>query len=59
VLHQPYYRIEKMSGREGLELARQTQCGWMGMAARSAGLVVQEVEREVFADGHAVEHDAL
>jgi transposase len=51
-LHLPYYRIEKMSGREGLELSRQTQCGWMGMAARSAGLVVREVEREVFADGY-------
>ncbi len=48
----PYYRIERMSGREGLELSRQTQCTWMGMAARSASLVVQQVEREVFADGY-------
>jgi transposase len=51
-LHLPYYRIEKMCGREGLELSRQTQCGWMGMAARSADLVVREMDGEVFADGY-------
>jgi transposase len=38
--HQPLHRLERTYGREGLELARATMCGWhMELAARAGPLV--------------------
>jgi len=38
--HLPLYRLERIFGREGLELARSTICGWHGELARLAAPVV-------------------
>lgn len=50
--HLPYYRIEKMYERLGVPIARQTLCGWSGMAAEAVSLIMQVIRREVFADGY-------
>jgi transposase len=50
--HLPYYRIEKIYERQGVPLPRQTLCGWSGMAAEAAGLIMAAIKREVFADGY-------
>ena len=51
-LHLPYYRIEQMCERLGLPISRQTLCGWAGMAHEASALVIEEMKREVFADGY-------
>lgn len=51
-LHLPYYRIEQMCARLGLPISRQTLCGWAGMAHDASALVIEEIKREVFADGY-------
>jgi hypothetical protein len=51
--HLPYYRIEKMYERLGVPIPRQTLCGWSGMAAEAAGLIMAALKREVFAEGYA------
>lgn len=51
-LHLPYYRIEQMYGRTGVPLSRQTLSNWVGMCADACGLVIQAMQREVFADGY-------
>lgn len=51
-LHLPYYRIEQMYERAGLPIARQTLCGWAGMAHDASRLVLEAIKREVFADGY-------
>lgn len=52
-LHLPYYRIEQMYERAGAPIPRQTLCGWAGMCADAAGLIVESLRSEVFADGYA------
>jgi transposase len=51
-LHLPYYRIEQMYERAGVPIPRQTLCGWSGMCADAAGLIIAQIRREVFADGY-------
>lgn len=51
-LHLPYYRIEQMYARLGLPIPRQTLCGWSGMAHEACALIIGQVKRDVFADGH-------
>jgi transposase len=51
-LHLPYYRIEQAYARLGVPLSRQTLCGWMGMAHEACTLVIDSINREVFADGY-------
>ncbi|GAA5150373.1 IS66-like element ISBthe6 family transposase [Prosthecobacter algae] len=51
-LHLPYYRIEQTYGRAGVPLTRQTLSNWGGMCADACGLVIQAMQREVFADGY-------
>ena len=50
--HLPYYRIEQMYQRAGLDLSRQTLCGWAGMTHEACRLVIEAIKREVFADGY-------
>ena len=51
-LHLPYYRIEQMYARLGVPIPRQTLCGWSGMAHDACGLIIEQIKRDVFADGH-------
>ena len=51
-LHLPFYRIEQMYARLGVPLPRQTLCGWSGMAHDACGLIIEQIKRDVFADGH-------
>lgn len=50
--HLPYYRIERMYQRQGLDISRQTLCGWAGMTHEACRLVMEAIKREVFADGY-------
>jgi transposase len=50
--HLPYYRIEQMYQRAGLDISRQTLCGWAGMTHEACRLVIGAIKREVFADGY-------
>jgi len=52
-LHLPYYRIAQMYARLGMPIERQTLGGWMGMAHGASGLIIEQIKREVFADGYA------
>ena len=52
-LHLPYYRIAQMYARLGMPIERQTLGGWMGMAHEAGGLIIEQIKREVFADGYA------
>lgn len=51
-LHLPYYRIAQMYARLGMPIERQTLGGWMGMAHEASGLIIEQIKREVFADGY-------
>jgi len=51
-MHLPYYRIEQLYARQGLPVPRQTLCGWMGMAHEASRLVIEQIKRDVFADGY-------
>jgi transposase len=51
-LHLPFYRIEQMYARLGVPISRQTMCGWAGMAHDASRLIVEAIQREVFADGY-------
>lgn len=51
-MHLPYYRIEQMYARAGVPLSRQTLCGWSGMCADAAGLIINAIKHDVFADGY-------
>ena len=52
-LHLPYYRIAQMYARQGMPIERQTLGGWMGMAHGASGLIIEQIKRDVFADGYA------
>ena len=52
-LHLPYYRIAQMYARLGMPIERQTLGGWMGMAHEASGLIIEQIKRDVFADGYA------
>jgi transposase len=51
-LHLPFYRIEQQYERLGLPISRQTLCGWTGMASDACVLIIEEIKRNVFADGY-------
>ena len=51
-LHLPFYRIEQMYARRGVPISRQTLCGWAGMAHDASRLIIEAIQREVFADGY-------
>jgi transposase len=51
-LHLPFYRIEQMYARLGVPISRQTMCGWAGMAHDASRLIIEAIQREVFADGY-------
>ncbi|OYW26233.1 MAG: hypothetical protein B7Z47_07840, partial [Chthoniobacter sp. 12-60-6] len=51
-LHLPYYRIAQMYARQGMPIERQTLGGWMGMAHEASGLIIEQIKRDVFADGY-------
>jgi transposase len=51
-LHLPYYRIERLYGRLGVPIPRQTMCGWSGMCADACALIIEHVTHDVFADGY-------
>jgi hypothetical protein len=51
-LHLPYYRIAQIYARLGMPIERQTLGGWMGMAHGASGLIIEQIKREVFADGY-------
>lgn len=51
-MHLPFYRIEQMYARQGVPVARQTLCGWSGMAHEACGLIMTHIQGEVFADGY-------
>jgi transposase/regulator of replication initiation timing len=51
-LHLPYYRIEQMHARLGVPIPRQTLCGWMGMTHEACSLIIEQIKRDVFADGY-------
>ncbi len=52
-LHLPYYRIAQMYARQGMPIERQTLGGWMGMAHEASRLIIEQIKRDVFADGYA------
>ena len=51
-LHLPFYRIEQLYARLGVPISRQTLCGWAGMAHDASRLIIEAIQREVFADGY-------
>ena len=51
-LHLPYYRIEQMHARLGVPIPRQTLCGWMGMTHDACQFIIEQIKRDVFADGY-------
>jgi transposase len=48
--HLPLYRLEEIFEREGVEIARQTMCDWMGDVADLLTPVVGELKRELLTD---------
>jgi len=46
--HLPLYRQEKIHGRDGLELARSTMCGWHEQLADLAEPLVEAMMRDAF-----------
>ncbi len=46
--HLPLYRQEKIHGRDGLELARSTMCGWHEQLADLADPLVEAMMRDAF-----------
>lgn len=52
-MHLPFYRIEQSYARQGVPIPRQTLCGWSGMAHEACRLLMEDIRRDVFADGYA------
>jgi transposase len=48
--HLPLYRLEEIFEREGVEVARQTMCDWMGDVADLLTPVVGELKRQLLTD---------
>ena len=46
--HQPLHRLERTYGREGLELARSTMCGWHAELSRLVAPLIEEMWGDAF-----------
>ena len=49
--HLPLYRLERIFGRHGLELPRQTSCDWMAALAELVTPLYELLKRQVLASG--------
>ncbi len=46
--HLPLHRLERIYGRDGLELARSTVCGWHGELAKLVEPLIEEMWKDAF-----------
>jgi transposase len=54
--HLPWHRMERIFARHGLEISRQTMCGW-SLAAADALRPLYELMKSIILASHVIHHD--